>query len=99
MINKRQIKMERILCAAILRIEEHRCPRIYWNNDIYKCELGYRHADILHRFRGIVRTDPDAQGFFTSLGRFVDRDEAYEIARNAGQVDFEKRQLFSEDLY
>lgn len=94
--------VEKILCAAILRKSENTCPKVYWENDIYKCELGYRHADILHRFKGIVRTDPDAQGFYTSAGRFVNRKEAWKIAKDAGQImsDYDRdRELFSEDLY
>lgn len=42
------------------------------------------------------------QGFLTSKGRFVNREEALEIARAAGQVGDDagyKKQLFSEDLY
>jgi hypothetical protein len=41
------------------------------------------------------------QGFFTSLGRFVDREKAMEIARKAGQVvsDTQNKRLFSEDLW
>ena len=42
------------------------------------------------------------QGFLTSKGRFVDRKEAWKIARAAGQIDDNggcERELFSEDLY
>jgi len=42
------------------------------------------------------------QGFLTSAGRFVNRKEAWRIARNAGQIDDNggyERELFSEDLY
>lgn len=39
------------------------------------------------------------QGFLTSKGRFVDRDEAGQIAFAAGQTDREGLCLTSEDLY
>ena len=40
------------------------------------------------------------QGFMTSLGRFVNRKEAAEIAYNCGQIeDKEILSLFSEDIF
>lgn len=42
------------------------------------------------------------QGFLTNKGRFVDRKEAWRIARSAGQIDDNggyNSELFSEDLY
>jgi len=42
------------------------------------------------------------QGFLTSKGRFVDRKEAWKIAREADQIDEDgghAKELFSEDLY
>lgn len=39
------------------------------------------------------------QGFLTSRGRFVEREEAKRIATLAGQTETENSQLFSEDLY
>lgn len=46
----------------------------------------------------------DAQGFLTNTNRFVNRAEAYEIARDAGQLllgDYQTKpyMLTSEDLY
>lgn len=97
--------MEFILCSAIKRIKPRETKCNYHNNDIHKVELGYRHHDILIRFRGEVSTNLFDQGFYTSLGRFVDRKEAYKIAYDAGQLKtpeysegYEYR-LFSEDLY
>lgn len=92
--------MERILCSAIRRIEPRgECG--YYNNDIHLIEIGYRHHDILIRFRNEVSTDLKDQGFYTSKGRFVDRREACEIAKTAGQTerDVEKTILYSEDIY
>ena len=46
------------------------------------------------------------QGFYTSFGRFVSREEALQIAKEAGQIEepgFAKlcssNKLYSEDLY
>ena len=42
------------------------------------------------------------EGFITSYGRFVDRKEAFEIAKNVGQINHEKLYgdiLFSEDVF
>lgn len=96
------MKTEYILCAAIKRNSPKECFQHYRSNDIYDIELGYRHADILNRFNGEVSKNPNAQGFYTSCGRFVDRKEAYKIALIAGQIDCSKGvdgELFSEDLY
>lgn len=97
--------MEFILCSAIKRIKPRETKCNYHNNDIHLVELGYRHHDILIRFRGEVSANLFDQGFYTSLGRFVDRKEAYKIAYDAGQLkrpeyseDYDYR-LFSEDLY
>lgn len=97
--------MEFILCSAIKRIKPRETKCNYRENDIHKVELGYRHHDILIRFRGEVSTNVSDQGFYTSQGRFVDRIEAYKIAYNAGQLkspdysnDYAYR-LISEDLY
>ena len=107
---------EYILCAAIKRITPKDCtPYHKGTNDICDIEIGYRHHDILQRFHGEVSTNPYDQGFYTSKGRFVDRQEAMYIAYVAGQVsetsgidliDFTYKgdmirlnKLYSEDLY
>ena len=84
------------------------------SNDICFIELGYRHHDILQRFQGEVSKKSKDQGFYTSYGRFVDREDAAYIALLAGQIDIEKcfsvkyvdgsairtlKPLYSEDLY
>ena len=108
-------KKEHILCAAIKRIERKKCNPYYDEmNDICDIEIGYRHHDILYRFQGEVSKNPKDQGFYTSEGRFVDREEAAYIALLAGQIDIEKcfsvkyvdgspirtlKPLYSEDLY
>ena len=86
---------EYILCAAIKRKtprpnaqHSYSAPEF---NDIHNIEIGYRHHDIYVRFDyesedcPLIMTN-EAQGFYTSKGRFVDRWEAMEIAYNAGQV-------------
>ena len=92
---------ERILCAAIKRKEP-----TYDNADFsddHLCILGYRHHNIIHNFKDLIDKSPKAQGFYTSKGRFVNRAEAYKIAKKAGQIRRNKKRLipclFSEDLY
>lgn len=87
-------KKEYILCAAVLRKEprvvEGRGPYKTENNDILKIEIGYRHHDIWERFYDELKIpakdERDTNGFYTSNGRFVDREEAMKIAYEAGQV-------------
>lgn len=93
---------EYILCAAIKRKEPRNCYRCYHEHlqDIYTIEIGFRHPDILHRFKNEVSTKLKDQGFYTSKGRFVSRKEALEIARAANQVtEIIGGVLTSEDLY
>ena len=89
---------EYILCAALRRKE----PKdINLPNDLPFIEIGLRHFDIRDRFSGEVSMKMDDQGFLTSHGRFVSRQEAEDIARNCGQVvgDLIGGVLTSEDLY
>ena len=37
------------------------------------------------------------QGFITTLGRFVEREEAWEIALVAGQIDYDVKNLVTKD--
>ena len=101
-----QNKLEYILCAAIKRKEPLTCEP-YYNNDITKIEIGYRHHDIFARFGKDVSSSPKDQGFYTSKGRFVGREEGMKIAYEAGQVNYHQafkkngkfNILYSEDLY
>lgn len=97
---------EWILCSAIkrnYRREADGNPYYEGQNDILDIELGYRHHDIFRRFN--VNDDKEidchmeAQGFYTSKGRFVGRKEAAKIAYNAGQIKHPVSTLFSENLY
>lgn len=65
-----------------------------------------RHADVM--MQAIQHNLPTnsydcEQGFYTNLGRFVDRQEAMRIARDAGQIirnpTFQPNTLFSEDVW
>lgn len=65
-----------------------------------------RHHDLILQIKKLRLDDPgpQAQGFVTNHGRWVDRVEAAKIARDAKQVMSRKRcdpqnELFSEDLY
>lgn len=99
-------KKEYILCAAIKRLKPIEVKSYNYQtgnqhpDDIYSIEIGRRHNDILARF-GKSQLDVIKQGFYTSWGRFVDREDALKIAKEAGQVseDIDDSRLFSEDLY
>lgn len=100
-----QMNQEYILCAAIKRKHPIKLDSYNYqtNNrnidDIYIIEIGRRHNDILARFSK-SHLDVHKQGFYTSYGRFVDREEALLIAKKAGQVqEHLDKKLFSEDLY
>ena len=85
---------EIIICAAIHNPEDIDMvgePLIY---------CGLRHANILWQSKSISR-DPYHQGFLTSTGRFVSREEALIIALNNNQVigEIYGNKLYSENLY
>ena len=108
------VKQERIICAAYRFKEGYRTPRMeeitaqdgtmveeVYNEPyrgVFRMALGFRHPDILYKY-GDVIDKSDTGGFMTSLGRYVDRQEAAKIAFAAGQIDREKNRLFSEDVY
>ena len=87
------------------------CSAINFNGTII---CGYRHGDcykILRQLKPAITKDeePDRnmQGFLTSLNRFVDRKEAWKIAKENNQIKFglkasdfgEDSILISENLY
>lgn len=88
---------EYILCAAVLR-KSPRPETSYHEgqNDIHRIEIGYRHHDIYQRFNNRDEYSDykdcpllnlnNAQGFYTSKGRYVDRYEAMKIAYECGQM-------------
>jgi hypothetical protein len=87
----------RIVCAAILRIKDG------------KMLLGARHYDS-HMRQHLVRdwlSVEVEQGFVDQHGRFLTREEAWEIAEKEGQIrvilpcqdNYETKLLYSENLY
>ena len=99
------IEKEYILCAAIKRktpinvdSKNYKTSTLD-DDDIYSIEIGRRHNDIMARFGKDV-LNLTQQGFYTSFGRFVNREEALQIAKESGQIKKTiSNQLFSEDLY
>lgn len=87
---------EKILCAAIHNPEEIDMA----GNPLIYC--GLRHPNILWQSKLISR-NPRHQGFLTTSGRFVDREEALQIALLNNQVvnvsNIRGNKLYSEDLY
>ncbi|SFJ48951.1 hypothetical protein SAMN03159338_1540 [Sphingomonas sp. NFR04] len=107
--------METIVAAAIrVRVpdhwakREHDCAKPYPDFLTISAPPPARHHTLLHPSFDILGhgTGGDDQGFTTSIGRYVGRAEALEIAVAAGQVDPANRKsgssfpgLFSEDLW
>ena len=109
---------EYILCAAVWykdlplkkpEILEHRGFRPY-NVDRGVVVSGWRHMNCIYQMVAItgLRSIPaevgeEIQGFLTNKNRFVDREEGYNIAEEAGQLNDRSRggsrTLYSEDLY
>jgi hypothetical protein len=102
---------ERIYSAAIWY---KNLPTAKWlptNIDTGVVVVGHRHADVIRTVMNLLGkrtctygddcTGESVQGFYTNKSRFVDRQEAMTIAREAGQVisDNTSDQLYSEDLY
>lgn len=100
---------ERVLCAAIWvddGVEHPNLPRNLTTGMVF---AGWRHHNcfttlnaVYPRPTGKVDEEQIAgrhQGFLTTHGRFVDRDEAGRIAFAAGQVDRDGLLLTSEHLY
>ena len=104
---------ERILCAAIWYKDiplKADIPQVLPKNcDRGLVVLGHRHCQCMWTMSSLtgLRTceigedcaGESEQGFLTNKNRFVDREEAGQIAFNAGQTDELKRTLYSEDLY
>jgi hypothetical protein len=110
-------KKEYILCAAIWykdiplkKIIDGVLPK---NCDKGLVVLGHRHGQCmwtmgsLTGLRSVTNGEDSVgeyeQGFLTNLNRFVDRQEGYDIAELAGQLNDRSRggsrTLYSEDLY
>lgn len=91
---------EFIVCSAILTTEQ---GKEILNGAEFL--TGLRHHSIFRTFNNppdyiLADRNPRSQGFMTSMGRWVDRKEAAEIARRERQVrEDHSGILFSEDLY
>ena len=105
MINKNK---EIILCAAIWYKEVN--PRathrpINTPGGVVLC--GFRHGDVISQVLPLTeqrqfKLGEHIQGFLTSKNRFVDRQEAWNIAKQADQiikVSGGEGTLYSEDLW
>jgi hypothetical protein len=89
---------EKIICAAI-KLE---------TGEIF---YGHRHNNCIEAInsqlswdlsRSQIKKIEKEQGFVTSDGRFVDRQQAWKIAESAGQIIRQsggKGTLYSEDIY
>ena len=115
MIPKEKLKdREYILCAAVWYQElpmvkgevlNNRGFRPY-NVDRGVVFSGWRHGNCIYQMVAITglrscpsESGPEVQGFLTNKNRFVDREEAAQIAYDAGQTETLLKRLFSEDLY
>lgn len=109
---------ERILCAAIYFNDGKEYPHQPKNIETGFVVAGRRHSNCYATLSAIgkalgleeralfafERIDRDNQGFITNLNRYVNRKEAFEIAKKAGQclqpdIINESIGLTSEDLY
>jgi hypothetical protein len=103
--------MERIYSAAIWYKDLPTVKYMPTNIDKGVVVEGHRHADIIRTMVNLLdkRTCTNGencageseQGFVTNKNRFVNRVEAMQIAKAAGQIrtDTPFPELYSEDLY
>lgn len=108
-----QEKSERIICAAIWYNDGIKRSHLPRNIDSGIVAAGWRHHNCftilwtLYPDRDYISCDQKTiQGFLTSKGNFVDRKEAFIIAKEQGQIieeEFEKSirkdELKSELIY
>lgn len=71
---------------------------------IFTLPMPARHPQIVHNMSACDLPQGGSQGFLTSTGRYVTRQEAWDIAENANQLmpcapTGPKGTLFSEDLW
>ena len=105
---KRDIK-QHIICAAIWYNDGKERPYLPINITTGVVVSGWRHGNcignLLEMFpnKDYITNNKDGkttiQGFLTSDGKFVDREEAAQIAFDAGQIVKETKGLSSENLY
>ena len=101
-----RMEIETVLCSAIWYDD----GEVYPHQETYGVKTGfvlcgYRHHNIIgvfstnDKFRKDGKAYKTMQGFVTSSGRFVDREQAAIIAYNAFQTERCGGKLYSEDLY
>ena len=99
---------EYIIASAI----HYDTGRVHCFQSVYGVKTGYvicgfRHPHIIaiqtinktwlvNKEMGVTKTE---QGFITSHGRYVNREEAATIAYNSGQIKTKLKKLFSEDVF
>lgn len=79
----------------------------YAYGKLYQLPKPYRHhdlLDIMYKERGEVeQVAADEEGFYTSLGRYVNREEGLVIAKQANQILAERHnhptELYSESVW
>lgn len=104
--------MSETIVAAALRVpvgepwtsKAHNGRPLYPDHLIVTAPPPARHASLLHPICDTYHIGIDDQGFITSTGRYVGREEALRIAKASGQpmIDHPSRSdtwLFSEDLW
>ncbi len=115
MVPKEKLKdREYILCAAVWYLELPMVKGDILNNRGFRpynvdrgiVFSGWRHGNCIYQMVAVTglrscpsESGPEVQGFLTNKNRFVDREEAAQIAYEAGQTDKLLVRLFSEDLY
>lgn len=93
-----QLMMER---AQRLGVEHIVGVAVRHKGRVYQLSWPARHHTILHMLQQTVGLEggEQDQGFWTSRGRYVSRQEGAALARAAGQTISRRFQLFSEDLW
>jgi hypothetical protein len=97
---------EWILCAAIWYKTPITPMHTVINCPIGVVMCGHRHPHIIGQLKSVAgkrsvtsEVGEYEQGFLTNKNRFVSREEAATIAFAAHQIEQEKKQLYSEDIY
>lgn len=77
--------MEKIKSAAIKYFlkSDPETPRVAYGYDHSQC---IRYFSLAEYYSSMRCTEKEVQGFLTTTNRFVDRREAYQIAKKAGQL-------------
>lgn len=99
----RRDDLEKITTAAI-EVEVVPVMDGYPDVVVVSAPRPFRHHHIMHQSYDMTRGACVRQGFLTSTGRFVDREEAMRIALESGETflrgdETHPDQLFSEDLW